>query len=77
MTAITPAAYRANLERERDEILNVLDSGEQYARRHLAKRLREIVGELADIDAGQSWINSRETKPRIRLDDMSAKVLKT
>lgn len=73
---ISPAGYRAALEKQRDEIMEVLKHPEKYSRMQLVKELRAIVQELADLDAGKSWINVDDTHPQIELD-LGKKILRT
>jgi hypothetical protein len=75
MTSISPIQYRAQLEKERDEIMSALEHPEQYSRRQLVNELRHIVDELQAMDEARSWINMQETQPRIQLD-LTQKVLR-
>jgi hypothetical protein len=72
---ITPAQYRATLEKQRDEILQILGSKNQDLRAQLVKELRHIVDELNALDEARSWVNSLDTQPRIDLG-LSKKVYK-
>lgn len=73
---IDPGNYRTALEKQRDEILAVLEHPESYSRLQLVKELRAIVDELQNLDEGKSWINVDDTQPKIELD-LGRKILRT
>lgn len=70
------ATYRQKLEKQRDELLDILSCDEQELRGTLRRQLGHIAEELDQIDAGQHW-TQQETDTRLNIKlDLSRKTIK-
>jgi hypothetical protein len=67
------AQYRANLEKEKDKLMRMLDSRETAMRGMVAKHLRSLVEEINLLDSGESWTQEpSDTKARIVIADLAS-----